>query len=109
MKTIIAGGRDYELSPEDCARLAELEISEVVCGCARGADTGGRNWAEALGIPVKLFPADWPRLGSAAGPIRNQQMADYADALVAFPGGRGTADMVRRAKAEGLVVHDWRD
>ena len=108
MKTIIAGGRDYELTAEDCARLTELEISEVVCGCARGADTGGRTWAETLGIPVALFPADWPRLGAAAGPIRNQRMADYADALVAFPGGHGTADMVRRAKAKGLVVHDWR-
>ena len=109
MKTIIAGGRDYELTPDDRARLAELEISEVVCGCACGADTGGRTWAEALGIPVKLFPADWLRLGPAAGPVRNQQMADYADALVAFPGGRGTADMGRRANAKGLVVHDWRD
>ena len=107
-RTIIAGGRDL---PEvmthwralDRARIT-LSITEVVCGGARGGDTIGRQWAEDRGIPVKMFPADWKTHGRAAGPIRNQQMADYAEALIALPGGRGTADMIERAQKRGLRV-----
>lgn len=108
MRVIIAGGREYELSAEDLEVLDRLKttlpISEVVCGMARGADLGGRDWALANGIPVREFPADWQGLGRKAGPIRNQAMADYAEALVAFPGGKGTADMVTKATARGLKV-----
>ena len=88
MKTIIAGGRDYFLTEFDESRLDGLDITEVVCGCARGADTGGEMWAQKRGIPVKRFPADWDGLGKGAGPVRNCQMAEYVEALVAFPGGR---------------------
>lgn len=107
-RTIIAGGRDL---PENkglwwflSKAHNDIGISEVVCGGARGGDTIGRQWAEDRGIPVKMFPADWKTHGRAAGPIRNQQMADYAEALIALPGGRGTADMVERAQKKGLRV-----
>ena len=107
-RTIIAGGRDL---PEDMTfwpalddARAVLGIAEVVCGGARGGDTIGRLWAEDHGIPVKMFPADWSKHGRAAGPIRNQQMAEYADALVALPGGKGTADMIQRAQRRGMKV-----
>lgn len=108
MRTIIAGGRDYELTDFDRARLDGLDITEVICGCARGADTGGELWAQARGIPVKRFPADWNKLGRSAGPVRNCKMAEYGEALVAFPGGRGTDHMVRTALERGLLVWDWR-
>jgi len=109
MKTIIAGGRDYTLTDFDRARLAGLDITEVICGCARGADTGGEQWAQERGIPVKRFPADWNRHGKAAGPIRNCEMVKAAEALVAFPGGRGTDHTVRAALERGLFVWDWRE
>ncbi len=108
MKTIIAGGRRYALTPEDLAWLdglkASLPITEVVCGCASGADRGGAEWAGRAKVPVKYFAADWEREGWQAGPIRNQRMADYADACVLFPGGRGTADMLRKAEAVGRKI-----
>lgn len=109
MKTIIAGGRDYQLSHEDHKALNRLResipITEVVCGMARGADLGGHAWAKVLGIPIAEFPARWNLHGKRAGPMRNQEMAKYAEALVAFPGGNGTADMVRQALGAGLLVY----
>lgn len=111
MKTIIAGGRDYIFSEADINRLDNIieQITEVVSGCARGADTCGEKWAESHGIPVKKFPADWDRFGKSAGHRRNQQMAEYAQAVVLFPGGFGTADMAKRAKRMKLLVFDFRD
>lgn len=108
MKVIIAGGREYQFTDDDITWLDVLRdripITEAVSGCARGADTCGEEWAESRGIPVKRFPADWEGLGRKAGPIRNGQMAEYADALVAFPGGHGTANMITQATERGLTV-----
>ncbi len=112
MRTIICGGRNYILTPEDYGRLETLRdkipISEVVSGGAKGADICGREWAEGLGIPVREFFAQWKIYGRSAGPIRNTVMARYAQACIAFPGGKGTEDMVRKAKAAGLLILDLR-
>lgn len=67
----------------------------------------GMEWAQSRSIKeTYAFPADWKRYGRGAGPVRNQQMIEEggADGCIAFPGGRGTADMVRRAKNAGLDV-----
>jgi hypothetical protein len=113
MKTIIAGGRDYVAT---CATWCFLDdvhstlgITEVVSGCARGADAAGERWAEMRSIPIRRFPADWDKHGKRAGPIRNRQMAEYADALIAFPGGRGTQDMLRQARERGLLVYEYKE
>ena len=111
MKLIIAGGRDYSLTARDKSNLDALipSIECVVSGaCPTGVDHDAEAWAETLGIPVVRFPALWRTHGRRAGPIRNQEMADYADALAVFPGGRGTADMLSRAKRRGLQVYDFR-
>lgn len=81
-------------------------ISAVIEGDAHGADRLAWRWAVANGVPVEKFPANWRRDGRAAGPIRNQQMLDEGrpDIVVAFPGGRGTADMVRRARKAGIPI-----
>lgn len=111
MKVIIAGSRDY--SPTCSERIDEivndtgLIITEVVSGMCKGADLWGELWAETKGIPVMEFPADWKTNGKAAGPIRNQQMADYADAMIAIktsPTSIGTDDMIRRARKRGIPV-----
>lgn len=82
-------------------------VTEVLCGGARGPDTFGREWAEALEIPVRIFNPDWDRHGRSAGPLRNQVMVDHADALFAVWNGksRGTADVIRRAKEKGLPFY----
>ena len=104
MKTIIAGGRDYILSQQDYEYLDTLPITEVVCGCATGADTCGEEWAKRKRIPVERFPADWQRYGKSAGYIRNEKMAKYAQACVLFPGGKGTKNMEVEAKRHGLKI-----
>ncbi|AKU42626.1 putative GTP-binding protein [Vibrio phage H188] len=110
MKTIIAGGRDF--NDLEVATLAiktvypTIYITEVVCGMARGADTVGKDWAEKFSIKVKEFPADWSNNGKAAGPIRNREMGDYADALICFWDGksRGTKNMIDYAFFIGITV-----
>lgn len=108
MRVIICGGRDYAFTAEDYAWLdglrESLPITEVVHGGAPGADRWGGKWALKRKIPVVVFCAEWRTLGKAAGPIRNDRMAKYAEACIAFPGGRGTADMIRRATERGLRV-----
>jgi hypothetical protein len=109
MKTIIAGGRDYQLNHDDVKFLSSLLITEVVSGGATGADRGGEAFAQAKGIPIKVFKADWDKHGRAAGPIRNREMAQYADAVVLFPGGKGTASMMKEATRAGIIIYERRD
>lgn len=108
MKLIIAGGRDYEPELEDW-ELLDREFAwatEVVCGDATGADTFGAEWAQSRGIMVSYFPAQWTQLGLKAGPIRNRQMAEYADAVLLFPGGDGTRSMHNEAMRAGIKIYD---
>jgi len=114
MVLIIAGGRDYKMDTADYMRLEEIHlqfgpITEIVSGGATGADAEGELWAELSGIPVRKFEADWQAHGRAAGPIRNEQMAKYADALALFPGGKGTASMHVAARRAGIVIYDFRN
>lgn len=75
-------------------------------GHRNGADWLARKWRSERGVSGDTYRAEWDRHGQAAGPIRNRSMAEdgAADGCVAFPGGRGTADMVRRAEATGISV-----
>lgn len=110
MKLIIAGGRDYKMTMADHMQLLDvlaLGIDEVVSGGAPGADAEGESWADFYRIPIKRFPADWETHGRAAGPIRNRQMAEYADAVALFPGGRGTESMRREAQRTGIKIFDF--
>lgn len=110
MRTIIAGSRTAKYT-DVLAALAACsfteEISEVVCGMARGSDFHSRVWAGLHRIPIKEFPADRGKQGRAAGPIRNRQMADHADALIAVWDGQspGTRHMIEEAKRKGLQVY----
>ena len=111
MRVIVCGGRDYEDRARVFAALDSLHakrpITTIVHGDARGADSLAKDWALERGIDQEAHPADWRKLGEVAGPLRNDRMASLgADGCVAFPGGRGTADMVRRAEANGIKV--WR-
>lgn len=108
MKIIIAGGRSYHLTTEDMKELDRISITEVVSGCASGADADGELYADDRCLPVTRFQANWEEYGKAAGPIRNRQMAEYADGVALFPGGRGTDSMAVVAKKSGIVIYDFR-
>lgn len=81
-------------------------ITRVIHGGAAGADHFADGWAAVQKVPTTIFEARWDKDGRAAGPIRNQRMLDEGkpDLVLAAPGGNGTADMVRRAKAAGVRV-----
>lgn len=109
MKTIIAGGRDLADHVHLTSAMQECPWTptEIVSGGARGIDALGEEWAENNAVPVRRFPANWKSHGRAAGPIRNREMAVYAEALVAVWDGssRGTRNMIEEAKKRGLKVH----
>lgn len=110
-KVIIAGGRDFydhELLGRTMDNLLSNITDEiqVVCGMARGADSVGDVYAAEKDYSVKYFPAEWDKYGKSAGYRRNEQMAEYADALVAFWDGKskGTKHMIETARKHGLKV-----
>lgn len=110
MKVIIAGSRDNIEYQDVLSAMGECpwssEITEVVSGKARGVDTLGEQWAIENNISIKEFPADWKKFGRSAGIKRNEQMGDYADALVAVWDGesKGTRHMIDYSKNKGLKV-----
>lgn len=110
MRVLTCGGRDFfdkrfAFNALDLLH-SKTPVSVVIEGGAHGADSLGRKWAEAHGIPVLTFPVDWELHGSRAGPIRNHKMLrdGRPDMVVAFPGGRGTAHMVKISQAAGVRV-----
>lgn len=111
MKLIIAGSRDLKGQRildiiDNSIHLFSRYPTEIVSGTARGVDKTGEFWAHENDLPVTKFPADWDSHQKLAGFIRNQQMADYADALLVIylPHSKGSMDMLRRAKKAGLEV-----
>lgn len=111
MKVIIAGSRSLlgiDLV-EQAVNSSGFDITEVVSGhCPKGIDSSGEDWAFINQIPVKPFPAEWHKYGKyKAGFIRNHQMGDYAEALIAIWDGKsgGTKDMVDYMRKLGKPVY----
>lgn len=108
MKTIIAGSRDITDYQILCAAIKEsgIVITEVVSGGARGVDTLGERYAKENNLPLTRKPAEWDKYGKAAGALRNIQMAEESQALIAvWNGSRGTQHMIGVAQDKGLKVH----
>lgn len=115
MRLLVSGGREFDDVDFIVNHLNRLHnsrsVSELIHGTARGVDTICGYWAEEMGIPVTPMPAAWRdesgNYDPRAGHKRNQQMLDECrpDALMAFPGGTGTADMV--ARAEKVLPEVW--
>jgi len=111
MKILITGGRNYA----DRQRLFDeldfvawvYQCTKLIHGGASGADRLASEWAKLRGVPVVACPADWRRHGRAAGPIRNREMLAMGVGLVvAFSGGKGTADCVKAAKEMSIEVRE---
>jgi hypothetical protein len=116
MITIIAGGRDIQGSEAERLIKAAIEacgfkgeITGIMHGDCRGIDKMAGSLLADL-WPIHPVPAEWTKYGKPAGPIRNAKMAKMAQALIAIWEGKssGTADMIEKAKKEGLKVYVFR-
>ena len=112
MRVLVCGGRhfsDVEFVHSVLNNLHKKNIiTTLIEGDARGADRIAGYWARKNRVTNEKFPADWKKYGNAAGPIRNSQMLEEGkpDLVVAFPGGRGTRNMIERAKSVDVRVVD---
>lgn len=111
MRVLVCGGRDYKDSHKLWCTLNEYDqlygFSVLMQGGAKGADRLAKEWGEYwLKTPPLTFNADWVKYPKAAGPIRNKQMLDEGkpDLVIAFPGGKGTKNMVDQARARGVKI-----
>jgi hypothetical protein len=115
MIVLVCGGRDYAdaraLAEALDALHREMAITHLIHGAARGADSLAAAWARSRGIPALAFPADWRKDGKAAGFVRNARMLrdGRPGLVVAFPGGKGTAHMVKLARDAGVPVRQIAD
>ncbi|MGX9443924.1 DUF2493 domain-containing protein [Nitrobacteraceae bacterium UC4446_H13] len=109
-RVLVCGGRDYVNGRRLRFVLDHYNdgnpFSAVIHGAARGADTLASEWASNRSIPALPFPADWDNHGRSAGHIRNAQMLREGkpDVVIAFPGGRGTDNMIDQATRAGVPV-----
>lgn len=110
-KVIIAGSRgfsNYKLLREQCNKYLREKRKTcniiIVSGNARGADSLGEKYAKDEGFDLEIYPAQWKKLGKQAGFRRNEQMAEVADALIAFWDGEshGTKHMIDIMTNKGL-------
>jgi predicted Rossmann-fold nucleotide-binding protein len=110
MKVLVCGGRDYKDVERVFAALTKehkkAPFTTLIHGGAKGADELAARWAVLNGVEVRAYPANWEAHGKAAGPLRNQRMLneERPNMVIAFPGGRGTSDMISRAQAARVPV-----
>lgn len=110
---IVAGGRNFT----DRSRVFEVlneftrRGDEILHGaCPTGADAFAQEWCECKDFAMESYPADWDFHGKAAGPLRNAEIAENGDVLIAFwnGGSRGTRSMINESLKAGLEIHVYR-
>lgn len=113
MRVLVCGGRDFTDEKFVWSKLSELNQSEgpfttLIHGDAPGVDTYAKNWGKENQLQVIGFPAEWDKYGNMAGRIRNGVMLREGrpELVIAFPGNRGTANMIRQARNAGIWVLD---
>lgn len=110
MKVIVAGSREGFVARNVFEGIEKSpfhnKITEVVSGGARGVDRDGEYYARCRNLPMKQFIPDWDKFGKGAGFKRNEEMAEYADALIAVWDGKskGTEHMIKTMEARGKPV-----
>ena len=108
MRVLVCGGREYRDCDAVHSALDDIlpGVSLVIEGGALGADCFAAEWADKTETPHIQFSADWKAHGRAAGPIRNREMLEKGrpDVVLAFPGGKGTENMISQAEKAGVRV-----
>ncbi|MCW6550360.1 DUF2493 domain-containing protein [Yersinia ruckeri] len=108
MKVLICGGRDYTdtYQFDEAMKMLTFTPTVIIQGGARGADALAAQWGKMKGISVVQIDALWDFYGKKAGSRRNQSMIEimHPDYCIAFPGGFGTNDMVKRCQNAGIVT-----
>jgi hypothetical protein len=113
VKLLVCGSRNYTDGDAVFRALDAVDrkrkVMLVIHGGATGADALADFWAEQNGVarlPFPVTPEEWRHLGPVAGPMRNEQMLKVGgpDGAVAFPGGTGTSDCVKRCRKDGVKV-----
>lgn len=121
MWVAIVGSRDFHDYEKFCRMMDFMKskhseemknVVGVVSGGTDGVDTLAGRWAKEQGLQLKVFPADWNKYGKAAGPIRNQQIVDFVDFMIAVPGinvdgsySKGTASSINLAEKAKKVCY----
>lgn len=118
LKVIIAGSRDFN----DYKKLENIldkfnlliknkgyEINQIISGTCKGADLLGERYAKENNIDIVRFPAKWNTYGKKAGYLRNLEMGEYGNILIAFPIGesKGTYNMInimKKLKKEYIII-----
>lgn len=112
-KVIVAGTRtfnDYEALKQHLDKQLRYKSAThricIISGCAKGPDQLGIQYAIEKGYQFLKYPADWNKYGTAAGPIRNTQMINNADAVIVFWDGqsKGTEDTMKKATLKKLPM-----
>jgi hypothetical protein len=108
MRVLVCGSRHFNDKKKMKEVLSKYDITEIIEGEAKGADTLSRLYGEYKGIPVRGFPALWDLYGNRAGPIRNSEMLreGQPELVIAFraPNSRGTQNMITQARKAGIPV-----
>lgn len=106
MRVLVCGGRGFEDTKLIHHYLNAMSVTLVIVGGASGVDLIAQRWAEGKGIPCMVFYAQWDYYKKKAGPIRNGWMLEFGEPemVLAFPGAKGTDDMVRKARKDGVSV-----
>jgi len=107
MKFAVVGSRSFSDYSLLCKALESFDIDHIISGAAKGADTLAAKYAIEKEIPLKEIPADWDKHGNAAGPIRNKQIVDECDQVIAFWCGksRGTKSTINLSHKQKKPVH----
>jgi hypothetical protein len=109
MKIAVIGSRNFNDYKKLCETLSQYEISEIVSGGAKGADSLAERYSKEYDIKITIFYPDWKKFGKSAGPIRNKEIIDYCDRVVAFwdgtsKGTKSSINIANRLKREVNIV-----
>jgi len=110
MKLGIVGTRefdDYKLMVDTIEENLNIsKISTVVSGGASGADSLAAKFAKEYDIELEVYLPDWRKYGRSAGMIRNSDIVDASDGLIAFWNGisKGTNDSIKKARKQNKLI-----
>lgn len=115
MNVAIVGGRDFDDYEQfkSCVNGEKIKFKSIISGGARGVDTLAERYAKEIGVPLKIYWPDWTKHGKAAGPIRNRQIIENSDCVIAFwdeksPGTRSSLKIAEELK-KPLTIFVYRE